>query len=342
MNKPLLDVLDGVAQKPAAGLADAAGRPLSAGISRAAGKGRRLSRSHLHAGARGRGDAAADPPVRLRCRDPVLGYSGRFPMRSASRCGLRPAKDRGSSHSRAPQASSGWPARSTRRCLAPIYETVRLVKAKLAPGTALLGFCGAPWTVASYMIAGQGTPDQAPARLFAYREPAAFAALIDILVEASAAYLVRQLQAGADAVQIFDTWAACCRPRNSRAGASSRRGKIVAKVRAQVPGAKVIGFPRGAGTLLARYVEEIAGRCGRSRLDRRSRLCARAGAEPRAGAGQSRSAGAGGGRGGARSGGRCGARGVCGPAVHLQSRPRHRAGDADRPCRAHARRIRGK
>jgi uroporphyrinogen decarboxylase len=141
--------------------------------------------------------------------------------------------------------------------LGPIYETVRLVKAKLDGGTALLGFCGAPWTVASYMIAGQGTPDQAPARLFAYREPAAFAALIDILVEASAAYLVRQLQAGADAVQIFDTWAGVLPPEQFARWCVEPTRAIVAKVRAQVPGAKVIGFPRGAGTLLARYVDEI-------------------------------------------------------------------------------------
>jgi uroporphyrinogen decarboxylase len=141
--------------------------------------------------------------------------------------------------------------------LAPIYETVRLVKAKLDGGTALVGFCGAPWTVASYMIAGQGTPDQAPARLFAYREPAAFAVLMDILVEASAAYLVRQLQAGADAVQIFDTWAGVLPPEEFGRWCIEPTRRIVAKVRAQVPGAKVIGFPRGAGTLLARYVEEI-------------------------------------------------------------------------------------
>jgi uroporphyrinogen decarboxylase len=141
--------------------------------------------------------------------------------------------------------------------LAPIYETVRLVKAKLDAGTALLGFCGAPWTVASYMIAGQGTPDQAPARLFAYREPAAFAALIDILVEASAAYLVRQLQAGADAVQIFDTWAGVLPPEEFARWCIEPTRRIVAKLRAQIPGAKVIGFPRGAGTLLTRYVEEI-------------------------------------------------------------------------------------
>jgi uroporphyrinogen decarboxylase len=142
--------------------------------------------------------------------------------------------------------------------LAPIYETVRQVRAKLDPGKALLGFCGAPWTVASYMIAGQGTPDQAPARLFAYREPAAFAALMDILVEASAAYLVRQLEAGADAVQIFDTWSGVLPPEEFARWCIEPTGRIIAKVRAQIPGAKVIGFPRGAGTLLARYVEELA------------------------------------------------------------------------------------
>jgi uroporphyrinogen decarboxylase len=141
--------------------------------------------------------------------------------------------------------------------LAPIYETVRLVKAKLDRGTALLGFCGAPWTVASYMVAGQGTPDQAPARLFAYREPEAFAGLIDLLVDASAAYLVRQLQAGADAVQIFDTWAGVLPPEEFARWCIAPTRRIVDKVRAQIPGAKVIGFPRGAGALLARYVEDI-------------------------------------------------------------------------------------
>jgi uroporphyrinogen decarboxylase len=143
------------------------------------------------------------------------------------------------------------------KVLGPIYETVRSVKAQLPEGTALLGFCGAPWTVASYMIAGQGTPDQAPARLFAYREPAAFAALIDLLVEASAAYLVRQLEAGADAVQIFDTWAGVLPPEEFTRWCVEPTAQIVAKVRAQVPGAKVIGFPRSAGTLLARYIEAI-------------------------------------------------------------------------------------
>jgi uroporphyrinogen decarboxylase len=144
------------------------------------------------------------------------------------------------------------------KVLAPIYETVRQVKAKLDGGAALLGFCGAPWTVASYMIAGQGTPDQAPARLFAYREPAAFAALMDILVDASAGYLVRQLQAGADAVQIFDTWSGVLPPEEFARWCIEPTRRIMAKVREQVADAKVIGFPRGAGTLLGRYVDELA------------------------------------------------------------------------------------
>ena len=79
---------------------------------------------------------------------------------------------------------------------APVYEAVRRVKAALPPQVALLGFCGAPWTVATYMVAGRGTPDQAPARVLAYREPDAFARMIDVLVEVSSRYLVAQLKAG--------------------------------------------------------------------------------------------------------------------------------------------------
>src|SRR2546421_12892502 len=96
--------------------------------------------------------------------------------------------------------------------LAPVYETVARVKDRLDPEVALLGFCGVPWTVATYMGAGHGTPDQAPARMFAYRHPEAFARLINILVDASSQYLIRQLNAGVDAVQIFDTWAGILPP----------------------------------------------------------------------------------------------------------------------------------
>jgi uroporphyrinogen decarboxylase len=141
--------------------------------------------------------------------------------------------------------------------LAPVYETIRIVKAELDSAVALLGFCGAPWTVASYMIAGHGTPDQAPARLFAYRDAAAFAVLIDVLVEASAGYLIRQLQAGADAVQIFDTWAGVLPPEQFERWCIEPVQRIVDLVRAEVPSARIIGFPRGAGTMLPRYVEKI-------------------------------------------------------------------------------------
>jgi uroporphyrinogen decarboxylase len=140
--------------------------------------------------------------------------------------------------------------------LAPVYETIRRVKTDLLPGVTLLGFCGAPWTVATYMIAGRGTPDQAPARLFAYRDAAAFDVLMDVLIEASASYLVRQLQAGADAVQIFDTWAGVLSPEQFDRWCIAPTKRIVTMVRLQVPTAKIIGFPRGAGSQLPRYVAE--------------------------------------------------------------------------------------
>lgn len=142
--------------------------------------------------------------------------------------------------------------------LAPVYETVVRVKQDLPPSVALLGFCGAPWTVATYMIAGCGTADQSPARLFAYRHPGEFAQLIDLLVEASAGYLVRQFESGADAVQIFDTWAGVLPGDEFRKWCIEPTARIVASVHKQIPTAKIIGFPRGAGTQLVRYVAEAA------------------------------------------------------------------------------------
>jgi uroporphyrinogen decarboxylase len=143
------------------------------------------------------------------------------------------------------------------RVLAPVYDTIAEVKARLPPGVALLGFCGAPWTVASYMVAGRGTPDQQPARLFAYADPDGFAGLIDRLVDASAGYLIRQLQAGVDAVQIFDTWAGVLPADELARWCIAPTRRIIAEVRRQVPGAKVIGFPRGVGNALLRYVEDV-------------------------------------------------------------------------------------
>jgi uroporphyrinogen decarboxylase len=139
--------------------------------------------------------------------------------------------------------------------LEPVYEALRIVRRALAPEVALIGFCGAPWTVATYMVAGHGTPDQAPARMLAYRHPEAFAKIIDALVESSIHYLLGQLQAGADALQLFDTWAGVLSPREFARWSIEPARRIVAGVRAKAPDAKIIGFPRGAGALLCDYVD---------------------------------------------------------------------------------------
>ncbi len=141
--------------------------------------------------------------------------------------------------------------------LAPIYDAIARVKQELPASVALLGFCGAPWTLATYMIAGCGTVDQAPARLFAYRYPEAFAELIDTLVEASASYLVRQFTAGVDAVQIFDTWAGVLPADEFDRWCVAPSARIVAAVRARVSDARIIGFPRGAGTKLRSYLDAV-------------------------------------------------------------------------------------
>ena len=139
--------------------------------------------------------------------------------------------------------------------LEPVFEALRRVRRELDPKIALIGFCGAPWTVATYMVAGQGTPDQAPARMMAYRHPEAFAQIIDTVVENSIQYLLGQLKAGADVLQIFDTWAGVLPPREFQRWSVEPTKRIVEGVRKQVPDAKIIGFPRGAGALLPGYVE---------------------------------------------------------------------------------------
>ncbi|MET0877767.1 MAG: uroporphyrinogen decarboxylase [Tardiphaga sp.] len=138
--------------------------------------------------------------------------------------------------------------------LEPVFEALRRVRAQLDPTIALIGFCGAPWTVATYMVAGKGTPDQGPARMMAYRHPEAFAKIIDAIVENSITYLLGQLKAGADVLQIFDTWAGVLPPREFQRWSVEPTKRIVDGVRAKVPNAKIIGFPRGAGALLPGYV----------------------------------------------------------------------------------------
>jgi uroporphyrinogen decarboxylase len=145
--------------------------------------------------------------------------------------------------------------------IAPIYETVRLLKDRLPPDVPLIGFAGAPWTVATYMIAGRGTGDQAPARALIYREPATFDALIELLTTATTHYLARQIEAGADIVKLFDSWAgALPGPLFARYAIEPAR-RIAEALRARYPGVPFIGFPRGAGAGYLAYAEATDAAC---------------------------------------------------------------------------------
>lgn len=137
--------------------------------------------------------------------------------------------------------------------LQPVIETVRRLRRELPEETTLLGFCGAPWTVATYMIAGHGTPDQAPARLFAYRHPQAFENLLCLLADISADYLVEQIDAGADAVQIFDSWAGVLGESEFLKYAVRPVRRMIDSIRSRRPNAKIIAFAKGAGLLLRDY-----------------------------------------------------------------------------------------
>ena len=137
--------------------------------------------------------------------------------------------------------------------LAPVIEAVGRLRSGLPAETTLLGFCGAPWTVAAYMVAGRGTPDQAPALSAARADPAFMTALIDLLVASSVTYLSAQIEAGADAVQIFESHAGSLPPDLVGPLSLDPIGRVVAGVRARCPGAPVIVFPRGQGRRLAEY-----------------------------------------------------------------------------------------
>lgn len=175
----------------------------------------------------------------------ALGRSVRFEVGEGPR--LEPLDDPAKVATLAPRADFGK--------LEPVFEALKIVRGALDPKTALIGFCGAPWTVATYMVAGHGTPDQAPARMMAYRHPEAFAKIIDVLVENSIDYLLAQLAAGANALQIFDTWAGVLPPAEFARWSTEPTRRIVEGVRTKVPDAKIIGFPRGAGAQLPGYVE---------------------------------------------------------------------------------------
>jgi uroporphyrinogen decarboxylase len=139
--------------------------------------------------------------------------------------------------------------------LAPVMETVAAVRRGLAPEKALIGFCGAPWTVATYMVAGHGTPDQRPARSMALADPDRMQALIDVLIEVSARYLIAQLEAGADVVKLFDSWAGGLDEQGFDRWVIEPTRATVMAVRAKVPAARVIAFPKGAGARLGAYAQ---------------------------------------------------------------------------------------
>jgi uroporphyrinogen decarboxylase len=135
-----------------------------------------------------------------------------------------------------------------------IPETVRRVRAALPRETGFIGFCGAPWTVATYMVAGRGTPDQGPAKALFERDPILFQAIIDRIVVSSIAYLNAQIAAGVDAVQIFDSWAGSLGPEDFKRWCIAPTRRIVEGVRAAHPQVRIIGFPRGAGHLIPDYI----------------------------------------------------------------------------------------
>ncbi len=141
--------------------------------------------------------------------------------------------------------------------LQPVYDALQMARAELSRSKALIGFAGAPWTLAAYMVEGRGTKDQSSARLYAYRQPEEFAKLLRLLSDAVATHLIRQLEAGADVVQIFDSWAGGLPGAAFDSWVVTPTKSIVEKVRQAFPQAKIIGFPRQATQLgLEKYVSE--------------------------------------------------------------------------------------
>lgn len=145
--------------------------------------------------------------------------------------------------------------------LNPVYETVRILSRELPAETTLIGFAGAPWTVATYMIAGRGTPDQAPARRLMYGDRATFEALLDLITEATADYLLAQIAAGAEVVKLFDSWAGALPGAEFQRYAVAPAVRIVERIRAVHPDVPIIGFPRGAGGNYASYTDRVDVQC---------------------------------------------------------------------------------
>lgn len=140
--------------------------------------------------------------------------------------------------------------------LSPIYDTVSKVRARLDSSTTLLGFAGSPWTVATYMVAGEGSRDQHVTRSMAYRDPTAFQTILDAIVSVTVDYLSGQIQAGAEAVQLFDSWAGSLAPLEYERWVIAPNAAIVNQLRARHPDTPIIGFPKGSGEKLPAYARE--------------------------------------------------------------------------------------
>jgi len=140
--------------------------------------------------------------------------------------------------------------------LQPVYRTVEKVTALLPEETTFLGFAGSPWTVATYMVAGQGSREQAEARRFAYADPQAFSAIVDAIADMTVDYLCGQVEAGVEAVQLFDSWSGSLAPDQFERWVIAPTARIVSAFKAHHPGVPVIGFPKGAGGKLGAYARE--------------------------------------------------------------------------------------
>ena len=138
----------------------------------------------------------------------------------------------------------------------PVWDTVRLTRAALPAGVTMLGFIGSPWTVATYMVAGEGSKDHHVARAMAYRDPQAFAEIIQAIVDSSITYLSGQIEAGAEAVQLFDSWSGSLAPQQFQRWVVEPTAQIVSAIRTRHPDVPVIGFPKGAGAKLPAYAWE--------------------------------------------------------------------------------------
>jgi uroporphyrinogen decarboxylase len=140
--------------------------------------------------------------------------------------------------------------------LAPVYDAIAGVKGELLPATALIGFCGAPWTLATYMIEGGSSRDFARAKAWAYGDPEGFHALIDLLIDALSAHLVAQVKAGAEALQIFDSWAGALPDAAFWEWSINPIKAIVERVKASCPNVPIVGFPKGVGILYEPFARE--------------------------------------------------------------------------------------